>query len=40
MAPGTIMPMLGDKHWVVYSVLLAIVGISHLVSSNTRRTAP
>lgn len=29
--------MVGDKHWVVYGALLAIVGICQIVWSNTRQ---
>jgi hypothetical protein len=32
--------MVGDKHWVVYGALLALVGVAQLVWSNTRQKPP
>jgi hypothetical protein len=32
--------MVGDRHWVVYGALLALVGIGQVVWSNTRSHAP
>ncbi len=29
--------MVGDKHWVVYGAILALVGIGQVVWSNTRQ---
>ena len=29
--------MVGDKHWVVYGALLALVGVAQVVWSNTRQ---
>jgi hypothetical protein len=28
--------MVGDKHWVIYGVLLALVGVGQVIWSNTR----
>jgi hypothetical protein len=30
--------MVGDKHWVLYGAILALVGLSHIVWTNTRQT--
>jgi hypothetical protein len=30
--------MVGDKHWTVYGVVLALVGIGQVVWTNTRQT--
>jgi hypothetical protein len=30
--------MVGDKHWVVYGAILALVGVAQVVWSNTRQT--
>lgn len=29
--------MVGDKHWVIYGAILALVGIAQVVWSNTRQ---
>jgi len=29
--------MVGDKHWVVYGSILALVGIAQVIWSNTRQ---
>ncbi len=29
--------MVGDKHWVVYGAILALVGIGQVIWSNTRQ---
>jgi len=29
--------MVGDKHWVVYGAILALVGIAQVIWSNTRQ---
>jgi hypothetical protein len=29
--------MVGDRHWVLYGALLAVVGLAQLVWSNTRQ---
>lgn len=29
--------MVGDKHWVVYGAILALVGIGEVIWSNTRQ---
>jgi len=29
--------MVGDKHWVVYGAILALVGLAQIVWSNTRQ---
>ena len=29
--------MVGDKHWVVYGAIMAIVGLAQVVWSNTRQ---
>ena len=29
--------MVGDKHWVVYGVILALLGIGQVIWSNTRQ---
>jgi hypothetical protein len=29
--------MVGDKHWVVYGAILALVGVAQVVWSNTRQ---
>jgi hypothetical protein len=29
--------MVGDKHWVVYGAILALVGVAQAVWSNTRQ---
>jgi drug/metabolite transporter superfamily protein YnfA len=29
--------MVGDKHWVVYGAILALVGVAQIVWSNTRQ---
>jgi hypothetical protein len=29
--------MVGDKHWVVYGVILALLGIAQVIWSNTRQ---
>ncbi len=29
--------MVGDKHWVVYGAILALLGVGQFVWSNTRR---
>jgi hypothetical protein len=29
--------MVGDKHWVLYGAILAVVGIAQIVWSNTRQ---
>ena len=29
--------MVGDKHWVVYGAILAVVGVAQAVWSNTRQ---
>ena len=29
-------PMVGDWHWVLYGVLLALVGVGQVIWSNTR----
>jgi hypothetical protein len=31
--------MVGDRHWVVYGAILALIGIAQVVWSNTRQTA-
>ena len=31
--------MVGDRHWVVYGAILALVGIGQVVWSNTRQGA-
>jgi hypothetical protein len=28
--------MVGDKHWVLYGVILAVVGLGQVIWSNTR----
>lgn len=30
--------MVGDKHWVAYGALVALVGIAQVIWSNTRQT--
>ena len=30
--------MVGDKHWVAYGAILALVGVAQVVWSNTRQT--
>ena len=30
--------MVGDKHWVAYGALLALVGVAQVVWSNTRQS--
>jgi len=30
--------MVGDKHWVVYGGILALLGIAQVIWSNTRQT--
>ncbi|HXS27944.1 MAG TPA: hypothetical protein VN730_09790 [Steroidobacteraceae bacterium] len=32
--------MVGEKRWVVYGALLALVGLAQAIWSNTRQTAP
>lgn len=29
--------MVGDKHWVVYGAILALVGLAQVIWSNTRQ---
>lgn len=29
--------MVGDKHWVVYGLILALLGIGQVIWTNTRR---
>ena len=29
--------MVGDKRWVVYGAILALVGVAQVISSNTRQ---
>lgn len=31
--------MVGDKHWVLYGVILALFGIAQVTWSNTRQTS-
>lgn len=31
--------MVGDKHWVLYGALLALVGVAQMIWSNTRSAA-
>ena len=30
--------MVGDRHWVVYGAILALVGVAQVVWSNTRQS--
>jgi hypothetical protein len=30
--------MVGDRHWVLYGAILALLGIGHIIWSNTRQT--
>jgi hypothetical protein len=30
--------MVGDKHWVLYGVIIALLGIGQVIWSNTRQT--
>jgi hypothetical protein len=30
--------MVGDKHWVLYGAILALLGVGHIVWTNTRQT--
>jgi hypothetical protein len=32
--------MVGDKRWVVYGAILALIGIAQVIWSNTRQSAP
>lgn len=32
--------MVGQKRWVVYGAILALVGIAQVIWSNTRQTTP
>jgi hypothetical protein len=29
--------MVGDKHWIVYGAILALIGIAQLIWTNSRR---
>jgi len=31
--------MVGDRHWVIYGAIVAIVGLCQLIWSNTRQSA-
>jgi hypothetical protein len=30
--------MVGDRHWVLYGAIVALLGIGHVIWSNTRQT--
>jgi hypothetical protein len=31
--------MVGDYHWTIYGVILALIGVAQVIWSNTRQTA-
>jgi hypothetical protein len=33
-------PMVGDYHWIIYGLILAVVGVCQLIWSNTRQARP
>jgi len=30
-------PMVGDRHWVVYGAIFALIGVAQVIWSNTRQ---